>query len=86
MDEKISMPLTRLDEINLSLDRAGAMVDLVFSYAAANNEAHPNLAPGTLVNAMHVIRGELDVIRKELRLFGIFRGSNKGLIFEMAST
>jgi len=67
MDDTIALPLARLDEINLSLDRAGAVADLVFSYAAANNDAHPNLAPGTLLNAMHVIRGELDGIREALK-------------------
>ena len=67
MDDTIALPLARLDEINLSLDRAGAVADLVASYAAANNEAHPNLAPGTLLNAMHVIRGELDAIREALK-------------------
>jgi len=67
MDDTIKLPLARLDEINLSLDRAGAVADLVFSYAAANAGAHPNLAPGTLLNAMHVIRGELDAIREALK-------------------
>ena len=42
MDEKIALPLARLDDINLSLDWAGAVADPVFSYAAANDGAHPN--------------------------------------------
>ena len=67
MDDTIALPLARLDEINLSLGRAGAVADLVASYATANNEALPNQAPGTLLNAMHIIRGELDRIRKALK-------------------
>lgn len=45
MDNTIALPLARLDDINLSLDRAGTVADLLFSYAAANTGAHPNLAP-----------------------------------------
>ena len=67
MDETIALPLARLDEMNLSLNRAGAVADFVFSYAVTNNEGHPNLAPGTLLNAVQIIRGELDGIREELR-------------------
>ena len=67
MDEQITLPLARLDEINLSLNRVAAVADLVLSYAVANNEAHPNLAPGTLLSAMHIIQGELDEIREALK-------------------
>ena len=42
MNEKIELPLDKLDEINLSLDRAGSVTDLVLSYAAVNtpNKKH----------------------------------------------
>ena len=68
MDKIIALPLVQLYEINLSLNRVVAVADLVLSYAVANNEAHPNLAPGTLLNAMQIIQKELDVIREALKL------------------
>ena len=67
MDDTIALPLARLDEINLRLGRAGAVADLVSGYAAANEWALPNLAPGTLLNAMQIVRGELDAIREALK-------------------
>ncbi len=67
MDDTIALPLARLDEMNLSLGRAGAVAYLVSGYAAANEGALPNLAPGTLLNAMQIVRGELDAIREALK-------------------
>ena len=67
MDDTTSLPLARLDEINLSLDRAGSVADLVLSYATTNGDGLPNLASGTLLNSMHIIQGELDGIRKALK-------------------
>ena len=66
MDETIAPAADRQDEINLSLDRAVAVVDLVFGYAVANGAALPNMAQGTLLNAMQIIQGELDKIRSTL--------------------
>ena len=59
--------MDRFDEMNLSLNRAAAVADLVFSYGVANSDTLPNLARGTLLNAMLIIQGELDGIRALLR-------------------
>ena len=66
MDETIAPATGWLDEINLSSDRAVAVVDLVFGYAAANSAGLPNMAQGTLLNAMQIIQEELDKIRNTL--------------------